>query len=240
MEYNEKEILEKINNRKKIKAEEDWLSNIYSLNLSTSIRESIAEQLGLLAEKGWLKIQILIKKYGPQPELIKAAGISHQKEAKKLLLDLLYDQKKFNLIVLQALGCWGESLPIGLITEIIKDSNQEIRLAGLELLSFKAKELNDNELISITKVMLNDINEQIVIKTIKILQRRDSLEICKLLADVAKNGSDKASYNAIIGLGSIGTEASSYTLSELCKQLPPGKHYDLAIKQIKSQFRGYK
>ena len=56
-----------------------------------------------------------------------------------------------------------------------------MKIAGLELLKFKAHLLSDFDLLEIAKSPLNDFREEIVIKTLTIIQRRESLDICCLL-----------------------------------------------------------
>ena len=51
--------------------------------------------------------------------------------------------------MIEALACWGGSLPIEFIEKILKNKNEKIRLAGLELLKFKAHELSDKNLLEI-------------------------------------------------------------------------------------------
>ena len=187
---------------------------MYSDELSIELRQKIAEKLGLLSKKGWPTIKALLSQYGAQEELIMAAGISHQAEAKSWLINFL-DTDNFNLIGLKALGCWGASLPLTLIKKTLKHPKQTIRLAGLELLHFKAHQLSDDELLAITQETRCDFRDPVVLATIKILQRRDSLDICNALSKIARLGSGSSGEAAILALGSIGNSNSIKILFDL-------------------------
>ena len=107
-----------------------------------------------------------------------------------------------------------------------------MKIAGLELLKFKAHLLSDFELLNITKSLLNDFREEIVIKTLTILQRRESLDICIAIRDVIKNGSDKSAYFGLMALGSIRSKISRKILKDLVKDLKNTQHKELAQKQL--------
>ena len=138
-----------------------------------------------------------------------------------------------NIKVVEALACWGGTLPIELIKKILEEKSENMKIAGLELLKFKAHLLSDFELIEITKSLLNDFREEIVIKTLTILQRRESLDICIAISDVIKKGSDKSAYYGLMALGSIGTEISKTILLDLVKDLKNIQLKELAQKQLK-------
>ena len=86
MSCQEEEIWKYINNSKKNSLSLIWLEKTYSLRLSKELRYAIAEKLGLLNENSWATINKLLQQYGMQPELIHAAGLCHQNDAKKWLL----------------------------------------------------------------------------------------------------------------------------------------------------------
>ncbi len=239
MENSESTIWERLKNTRSLdnRPSATWLGEVYSLQLSHDLRHVIGEQLGLCAEEGWVIISMLLAKYGPEPELIHAAGICHQPDAKKFLLSLLQESKDYNLIILKALTCWGASLSIRLLKNILSQPDAEKRLAGLELLKFKLKDLSDQDLISITKDLLNDFRDPIVIKTIEILQRRDGVDICDNIAKTALNGSDASSYKALIALGAIQSTHSIRSLEKLITQCTDERRRSLAIKQLQHQYK---
>ena len=111
----------------------------------------------------------------------------------------------------------------------------QMRLAGLNLLSFKAHLLTVNELLDIVVDLLDDFREEVVIQVIKILQRRDEVEIIDCISQIARNGTDKIVETALIALGSIGTIQSVESLSKLSQQFVSETHRSIAQKQISHQ-----
>tara|TARA_Y100001968_G_scaffold105684_1_gene95591 strand:+ start:212 stop:922 length:711 start_codon:yes stop_codon:yes gene_type:complete len=228
----ENNIWDTINNAKKTKPSAEWLQKAYDPNISFQLRQEIAVHLGQLSQVGWIKIKDLINSYGNKDELILAAGLTYQDDAKEWLLKHLYNDGIMNIKVIEALACWGGTLPIELIKKILDEKSERLKLAGLELLKFKAHLLSDLDLIDITESLLNDFREEIVIKTITILQRRESLDICIAISNVIKKGSDKSAYHGIMALGSIGTEISKNILLDLIEGLENTQRKELAIKQL--------
>ena len=228
----ESNIWDTINNSKKSKPSAEWLKNAYSPSINFELRQEIAIRLGQLSKVGWLKIKDLINIYGNKDELIIAAGLTYQDDAKNWLLKHLYNDDIINIKVVEALACWGGTLPIELIKKILEEKSEKMKIAGLELLKFKAHLLSDCELIEITKSLLNDFREEIVIKTLTILQRRESLDICIAISDVIKTGSDKSAYYGLMALGSIGNKISKDILLDLVKNLKNIQRKELAQKQL--------
>ena len=230
----ESKIWDTLNNAKKTKPSAVWLKNAYNRNISFELRQEIANHLGQLSGIGWIKIKELIKTYGLQDELIIASGLTYQDDAKLWLLEHLYINGGMNVKVVEALACWGGTLPIELIKKILEEKSEKIKIAGLELLKFKAHLLSDFELLDIAKSPLNDFRENIVIKTLTIIQKRESLDICNAISDIIKKGSDKSAYFGLMALGSIGSEVSKNTLLELVKNLKNTQRKELAKKQLNS------
>ena len=225
-------IWETLNNSRQTKPNAEWLHNSYDPNMNYELRQEIAFRLGQLSQVGWIKIQALLNKYGNKDELILGAGLTYQPEAKKWLLQHLYNGKLINIKVIEALACWGGSLPIELIKKILEEKSEKLKIAGLELLKFKAHTLSDTDLLRICKSHLDDFREEVVIKTITILQRRESFDICMAISDVIKNGSDKSAYFGLMALGSIGNEISKNILLDLVNNLENDEHKELAKKQL--------
>ena len=142
----ESNIWDTINNAKKTKPSAEWLKNAYNPNINFELRQEIAIRLGQLSKVGWIKIKDLIHKYGNQDELILAAGLTYQDEAKAWLLKHLYSDDTMNIKVVEALACWGGTLPIELIKKILEEKSEKMKIAGLELLKFKAHLLSDFDL----------------------------------------------------------------------------------------------
>ena len=237
MSINEIQIWEQLNNAHTNQPDISWLGEIYSLELSRELRIAIAEQLGVRSQQGWGTIKYLYQKFGVQPELIHAAGLSHQPEARDWLLTMLTEQEELNIFILQALACWGASLPNDLLKKILVQPEAAKRLAGLTLLEFKAYQLSDKVLLDLTQELLHDFRDPVVIATLNILKRRDGIEICKTIAEVAETGSHATTHSAIMALGSIGTKHSQKVLKKLKNKLLPGKTLSLVNKQIQNQLR---
>ena len=236
MTITEEQIWDVFNTKKPIAIDPKWLKEIYSLEMSTKLRSTIGERLGLFGEKGWEAIKFLIDKNGAQPELINAAGLCHQTAAFDFLLKLLRTQNNPEITIVRALACWGAIIPTTDIKKILKENSMKMRLAGLNLLSFKSHLLNASELLELIKDLLEDFREEVIIQVIKILQRRNEEEIVICISELASNGTDKVVEAALIALGTIGTEQSSLALATLCRELHDKTHREIAQKQLSHQY----
>ncbi len=236
-DINENEILERLSSLRNKPVSKDWLIDNYSLKLPLELKILFTQHIGTLEKQGWEILKALIDLHGVQPEFIKAAGISHQDEARQYLLGLLDKDNEYKVEVIEALACWGAILPIELIRKILKEPSQKIKLAGLELLHFKAHKLTDQELISLTKELILDFREEVVLKTISILQRRNGIEIINILHSIVMKGSDLSAEKAIMALGSIENKASQDILKQLSSKLPQGRRLELTRKVAANQFR---
>ena len=106
----------------------------------------------------------------------------------------------------------------------------------MNLLNFKAHLLNETELIELVKDLLDDFREEVVIETIKILQRRNEERIIQLISQAARKGRGKTVEIALMALGSIGTKNSILQLSELYSDLTTTTHKEMAKKQLSHQY----
>ena len=223
--------------RKTSSLDPSWLADIYSTSLAKDLRYLIAERLGWLGAKGWYHLKRLIDQEGIQPEFIYASGLCYQSEAKDWLFSQLHCKSKFQVEILQALSCWGGGFSIELLNNILSEESQAIRLAGLDILKFKALQINDELLIEILKEPINDFREAVVLKTIRILQRRDGIIVCNELAKIVKHSHEKISDAALIALGSIANTNSIQVLLQLSQSLENGQKKEMAIKQLSQQYR---
>ena len=222
--------------------EPSWLGEVYSPSLSVELRQALAEKIGMLAEAGWPLVQELINRHGTQRELILAAGLTHQPESRDWLLaqldqidsELDADQA---LVVLQALACWGGELPLALIEHTLGLPGLQLRLAGLQLLSFHAYQLDDSSVLRLCEPLLNDFREPVVLAAIRVLQRRDGSEVSERLAKLSDAGSETVAAAALRALGCIATPNSQRWLLELSQNLPEGERKQLACKQLQQQYR---
>ncbi len=223
--------------RKSSSLDPSWLADVYSTSLAEDLRYSISERLGWLGEKGWQHLKKLIDQEGIQPEFIYASGLCYQTEAKDWLFSQLNCKGKFQVETLQALSCWGEDFSIQLLRNILSEESQAIRLAGLEILKFKAHQINDELLIEILKEPIRDFSEAVVLKTIRILQRRDGIIVCNELAKIVKHSHEKISDAALIALGSIANTNSIQVLLQLSQSLENGQKKEMTLKQLSQQYR---
>ena len=152
-----------------------------------------------------------------------------------LLKKLLKEQAKPEITVVRALACWGAILSTTELKDILSENSLQMRLAGLNLLKFKVHLLNVKELLDLIVDVLDDFREEVVIQSIKILQRRDEKQIIDCISQVARNGTDRTVEIALMALGAIGTKQSVDSLSQLSRQLVSKTHRKIAQKQISHQ-----
>lgn len=239
MSFDEAILWEKLGNSRHSPLEGDWLGNVYSPSLSAELRRALCERIGWLGPQGWTILKSLINQYGSKTEMVYAAGLCHQIEAKDWLISELENDQDLRLDVIQALACWGAVITDQLLLSVLRQPSQSMRLAGIELLSFKAHQLNDEKLLAITEDLLEDWREPIPLALIRLLQRRDGASITKRLASMATNSSQNIANAAIQALGCIQTQESQSALGSLANTLPEGQSKNLVNKQLKQQYKQY-
>ena len=121
--------------------------------------------------------------------------------------------------------------------ECLHHPGQHHRLAGLQLVGFRAHSLSDEELLNLCNEPLNDFRDPVVIATIRVLQRRDGAVISERLSDLCKTGSDDVAAAAFRALGCIATPISQRWLKELSQTLSSESRKQLACQQLQQQFR---
>ena len=186
MPMDEAAIWERLAKARRTPLEPTWLGEVYSPSLSVDLRRSICEKLGMLADRGWPVIDQLLQHHGDLPDLVMAAGLCHQIEARDWLLGLLkrsQDNEAIHLATVQALSCWGAEVPTAVVNQCLKHPGQEHRLAGLKLLEFRSHCLTDEELLAFCSDVLNDFRDPVAVATIRVLQRRDGKAISEQLAE---------------------------------------------------------
>jgi hypothetical protein len=156
-------LWDRLANARRIPVNPTWLGEIFSPSLSDELRFAVAERLGMLAETGWPIIQTLIQQHGTRPELIHAAGLCHQPEAKNWLLKQLERSNDPDALLLNALSCWGADLTLSQFEQILQLPGQAQRLAALNLLSFKSHQLQTTELLQLCECALQDCRDHVVI-----------------------------------------------------------------------------
>ena len=229
-------LWERLANARKIPLNPSWLGEIFSPSLSDELRFAVAERLGMLAEIGWPIIQTLIQQHGVCPELIHAAGLCHQPEAKDWLLTQLSQANDPDALLLNALSCWGAELTLSQFEHILQLPGQAQRLAGLNLLGFKSHQLKAIELLQLCEPALQDWRDPVVIACIRLLQRRDDTLISNRLANLVQAGSDLAAEAALRALGCMATTQSKLALKLLSTELSDQERRSHALRQLKQQY----
>ena len=240
MSFDEAAIWERLANSRRAPLEPDWLGEVYSPSLSIDLRRTLCEKLGMLADRGWPFIARLLQRHGELPDLVMAAGLCHQIEARDWLLDLLErsrDNNSINLMTVQALGCWGAEVPTAVVNQCLQHPGQEHRLAGLKLLEFRSHCLTDSEVLQFCREALDDFREPVAIAAIRVLQRRDGATISARLADLCRVGSDGVAEAAFRALSCIATTDSQKFLLELSQTLQDESRRKLAGQKLNEQFR---
>ena len=240
MRLDEAVLWERLAHSRRTPLEPNWLGEVYSPSLSVELRRALCEKLGTLAERGWPVIDQLVQRHGVQPDLVMAAGLCHQTEARDWLLTLLpctADNTEFNLCVVEALGCWGAEVPKDVVIGCLHHPGQHQRLAGLQLLGFRAHCLDDAELLKLCQDALDDFRDPIVVAAVRMLQRRDGDAISDRLAELCRTGSMAGADAALRALGCIATPTSQRHLMELSHSLQDDDRRQKACRELSQQFR---
>ncbi len=202
------------------------------------LRLALAERLGMDSGGGLQSCLALIDRYGPQPELLMALGMTHQPAARDALLDYLDDAGVDRLVLLRALAGWGVAVPLAVIQGALQHPSQVMRLAGLELLQFHARLLTAQQLLHLAEPLLEDIRPQVAIGAIRLLQRRNEPPLAGRLAQLLQGDSPGPVWEAALhALGCIGTETSITLLLECwlaCRGTPQAMEL---LHQMEAQFR---
>ena len=202
------------------------------------LRLALAERLGMQNERGLHPCLALIERYGPQPELLMALGMTHQPDARAALLRYLDDPDIDRLALLRALAGWGRHVPLAVIREALQHPGQAMRLAGMELLQFHARLLTAPQLLRLAEPLLGDIRPPVAIAAIRLLQRRNEPLLAGRLAHVLQADPPEAVWEAALhALGCIGTETSVTLLLDCwlaCRGTPGAVD---VLHQLAAQFR---
>lgn len=232
-------LWEKLGQSRRNPLDPQWLGEIYSPSLSHELRRAVSEQLGLLAARGWPVIASLIERHGPSPDLVHAAGLCHQEQARDWLLTQLRQNEAASRhadpALLDALQCWGSALTLSELSPILQAPSQSIRLTGLQLLRFKAHQLDAQALLTLCAPCLEDWRDPVTIAAIRLLQRRDDPCISDALAQICRQGSEASAQAALKALGCIATQHSRALLQELADELLPGERRRQAMRQLEQQ-----
>ena len=197
---------------------------------------AIGERLGMAGPGAFALIQPLCQQLELSPALIRALSICHHPDAKQQLLAWLPQAGDLEPQVLRALSCWGNGIDLSIITQALEAPGQQHRLAGIELLTFRCRRISTEQLLSLCEPLLEDLRVDVVIATLRLLQRRDEPEILRRIAACATvDALPGVAEMAIQALGCIQSESSRALLAELIVPLKETRLQDDLQRQLKAQ-----
>ena len=197
---------------------------------------AIGERLGMAGPQAFALIQPLCQQLGLRSALVRALSICHHPDAKQQLLEWLPQAGDLEPQVLRALGCWGNGIDLSIITNALDAPGQQHRLAGIELLTFRCRRISTDQLLSLCEPLLEDLRADVVIATLRLLQRRDEPEILQRIAACATvDALPGVAEMAIQALGCIQSEPSRALLAELIDPLKETRLQDDLQRQLRAQ-----
>ena len=199
---------------------------------------TIGERLGMAGPESFPLLAELSNTMGMTRPLIRALGLSHHPSACSQLLEWLPHAEELEAELLQALSCWGNRVELEIIASALSAPGREHRLAGLALLTFRCRNLPASRLVELTQPLLDDIRSDVVIATLRLLQRRDEPAVLDAIRSCVRTDSlPGVAEAAILALGCIETEASCLTLIELREPLQGSRLEQDLIRQLHAQQR---
>ena len=197
---------------------------------------AIGERLGMAGPQAFALIGPLCEQLGLRSALVRALSICHHPDAKQQLLEWLPQAGELEPEVLRALGCWGNGIDLSIITNALNAPGKQHRLAGIELLTFRCRRISTEQLLSLCEPLLEDLRADVVIATLRLLQRRDEPEILRRIAACATvDALPGVAEMAIQALGCIKSEPSRALLAELINPLKETRLQDDLQRQLKAQ-----
>ena len=199
---------------------------------------AVGERLGMAGPGAITLILELCSDGGCSLPLIRALGICHHPQARDQLLQWLHQAGELRPAVLEALACWGQEIDLSIIESALAAPAQAERLAGLALLTFRSRSLSTEALLTLTQPLLNDLRAEVVIATLRLLQRRQEPEILDAINHcISSDALPGVAEMAIQALGCIGSLESC---GLLIQQLQLLNHTPLAPqlrRQLQAQVR---
>ena len=178
----------------------------------------------------------LCQQPGRRAGLIRALSRGHHPEANQQLVRWRPQAGEFGPEVLRALGCWGNGIERSIITNALDAPGQQHRLAGIELLTFRCRRISTEQLLSLCEPLLDDLRAEVVIATLRLLQRRDEPEILERIAACATvDALPGVAEMAIQALGCIQSKASRQLLAQLNQNLQQTRLEEALQRQLKAQ-----
>ena len=197
---------------------------------------AIGERLGMAGPQAFALIGPLCQQLGVRSALVRALSICHHPDAKQQLLEWLPQAGELEPEVLRALGCWGNGIDLSIITNALNAPGKQHRLAGIELLTFRCRRISTEQLLSLCEPLLEDLRADVVIATLRLLQRRDEPQILRRIAACATvDALPGVAEMAIQALGCIQNESSLQLLQQLIEPLQETRLEEALQRQLNAQ-----
>ena len=197
---------------------------------------AIGERLGMAGPQAFALIGPLCEQLGLRSALVRALSICHHPDAKQQLLEWLPQAGELEPEVLRALGCWGNGIDLSIITNALNAPGKQHRLAGIELLTFRCRRISTEQLLSLCEPLLEDLRADVVIATLRLLQRRDEPQILQRIAACATvDALPGVAEMAIQALGCIQNESSLQLLQQLIEPLQETRLEEALQRQLNAQ-----
>lgn len=178
-----------------------------------SLALALGERLGMAGPTTITLLLPLCRQQGITQPLIRALSLCHHPRARDQLLAWLPQAGESGPAVLEALACWGNQIDLAIIEQALQAPGRAFRLAGLELLTFRNRSLPAHHLLELTAPLLKDLRAEVVIATLRLLQRRSEVTVLSAIGScIELDALPGVAEMAIQCLGCIGTEES-------CQQL---------------------
>lgn len=199
---------------------------------------AVGERLGMAGPGAIALILPLCSSQGINLPLIRALGICHHPEARDQLLRWLPSAGSLRPAVLEALSCWGNQIDLAIIAAALQAPGRAERLAGLKLLTFHSRNLTANALLELCTPLLEDLRAEVVIATLRLLQRRQEPAILEVIQDCIR--SDALPGVAETALQALGCISSATSCQLLIAELARWQNTPLETavrRQLQAQVR---
>ena len=234
----EQEIWERLGRWREAPLSCKELEQSYASDLSEGLRQALAERLALQGAEALEALLRLIETQGPKKELVSALGLIDHTRARDHLFGWLNDPEVDQAVLLRSLAIWAPRVKRAVIEQALQGPQMDLRLAALSLLAFQAPGLSADELLHLCSGALQDPRVEVVVATLRILQRRDDYAIVVAIARLASEESVPiVAETALAALGCIGTPASIQALVERDSHLRNPVLVRSLERQIQGQFR---
>lgn len=199
---------------------------------------AVGERLGMAGPGAIGLIVALCRNQGISPPLIRALGICHHPQARDWLLQWLEQAGPLRATVLEALACWGQHIDPQIIESALQAPGKADRLAGLGLLTFRSRNLSAGALLDLAAPLLHDPRPEVVIATLRLLQRRQDPEILAAIDScIQLNHLPGVAEAAIQSLGCIGSPLCCELLIEQLRRLRHTPLEPALHRQLQAQVR---